>query len=118
VTPAEEAEAWRARAALADRYAALFKRYDLLVTPTFSDVAAPIPEGWDWPVPAIAWAAATYGVNATGLSAASVPCGFVDGLPVGLQVIAPQAQDDLVLAVSRAMEQRWPWTTPRPPLTP
>jgi len=118
VTAAEEAMAWRARAALVDRYAALFKTYDILVTPTFSDVAAPIPEGWEWPVPAIAWAAATYGVNATGLSAASVPCGFVDGLPVGLQVIAPQAQDDLVLAVSRAMEQQWPWTTTRPPLNP
>ena len=59
-------------------------------------------------MPVTQWAAATYGVNGTGLAAASVPCGFVDGLPVGLQVIAPQGRDDLVLDVSHAIEQRWP----------
>jgi Asp-tRNA(Asn)/Glu-tRNA(Gln) amidotransferase A subunit family amidase len=111
---AEEVAAWRTRGALADRYAALFDTYDLLLTPTFSDVAAPIPDGWESPVPVGEWAAATYGVNGTGLAAASVPCGFVDGLPVGLQIIAPPGSDDLVLDVSHAIEAHWPWAGERP----
>lgn len=114
ISIAEEAAAWRERAALADRYAALFKDYDMLLTPTFGDVAMPIPEGWEWPVPVVEWAAATYGVNGVGLAAASVPCGFVDGLPVGLQIIGPPGSDDLVLDVSHAIELRWPWIKERP----
>lgn len=114
---AEEVAAWKARGELVDRYASLFERYDLLLTPTFSEVAAPIPEGWESPVPVGQWAAATYGVNGTGLAAASVPCGFVDGLPVGLQIIAAAGHDDLVLDVSRAIEARWPWAGSRPAVT-
>jgi aspartyl-tRNA(Asn)/glutamyl-tRNA(Gln) amidotransferase subunit A len=35
----------------------------------------------------------------------SVPCGFVDGLPAGLQVIAPRFEDARVLRVAHAYEQ-------------
>jgi aspartyl-tRNA(Asn)/glutamyl-tRNA(Gln) amidotransferase subunit A len=35
----------------------------------------------------------------------SVPCGFVDGLPVGLQIIAPRFEDARVFRVAHAYEQ-------------
>jgi len=111
---AEEAAAWRARAMITEHYAALFKDHDILLTPTFGDVAAPILAECDAPVSEGGWAAQSYGVTGIGLPNASVPCGFVDGLPVGLQIIAQQGRDDFVFDVSHAIEQRWPWGKTRP----
>lgn len=52
----------------------------------------------------------TYPFNFTGNPAVSIPCGTTsDGLPVGLQVVAPRFREDLLLRFSRAFEQAWPW---------
>ena len=64
----------------------------------------------------LSWTAFTYPVNLTGLPAATVPCGFVDGLPVGLQIIGGWRQDLTVLRAARAFEQLAPWSQERPPL--
>jgi Asp-tRNA(Asn)/Glu-tRNA(Gln) amidotransferase A subunit family amidase len=114
ISVAQEVAAWRERAELVNRFETIFKGYDFIATPTYSDVAPAIPDGWGWPVSVISWAASTFGVNACGLAAASIPCGFVQGLPVGLQIIVPQGRDDLVFALSREIEQRWPWAAARP----
>lgn len=55
----------------------------------------------------------TYPFNFTGNPAASIPCGLTaDGLPVGLQVVAPRFREDLLLQFSRAFERAWPWELP------
>lgn len=116
-TPAtmnEELAAWRSIDVLRHRLSALFERHDVLMTPTFGDVAPPILDSWDALVPVTEWAAATFAVNGSGLCAASVPCGFVDGLPVGLQIIAPQGSDDLVFDLSRAIERHFRWAQKKP----
>ena len=46
----------------------------------------------------------TLGGNLAGLPGVSVPCGLSDGLPVGLQVLAPQWREDIALRVARAYE--------------
>ncbi len=52
------------------------------------------------------WSPFTYPFNMTGQPVASVPCGFDrDGLPIGMQLIAPWFRDDLVLAVSHAYQK-------------
>lgn len=52
----------------------------------------------------------TYPFNFTGNPAVSIPCGKTgDGLPVGLQVVAPRFREDLLLRFGRAFEQAWPW---------
>ena len=46
----------------------------------------------------------TLGANLAGLPGISVPCGMSEGLPVGLQVLAPQWREDVALRVARAYE--------------
>lgn len=46
--------------------------------------------------------------NWMGFPAVSVPCGFVDGLPVGLQIASWHGREDLVLRVARAFQQAFP----------
>ena len=98
-----------------------FGSRDLLLTPTLPVTA--FAAGDDHPgsiagreTTYLSWTAFTYPVNLTGLPAATVPCGFVDGLPVGLQIIGGWRQDLTVLRAARAFEQLAPWSQERPPL--
>jgi Asp-tRNA(Asn)/Glu-tRNA(Gln) amidotransferase A subunit family amidase len=58
--------------------------------------------------PALGWRP-TYPFNLTGHPVASIPAGFADGLPVGLQLVGRRGADDVVLAASAALERVRPW---------
>jgi Asp-tRNA(Asn)/Glu-tRNA(Gln) amidotransferase A subunit family amidase len=94
----------------------LLERYRVLVTPTTGRIAPKIHDRWEVMVPTMEYAAATIIVNATGLTAASIPCGFVEGMPVGLQVIGARGDEATVLRIAQAFEQRSPWAARRPAL--
>ena len=116
VTPEIYSEAQRARAALNSDLAELFARYDLLLTPTTPTVAfnarGRLPAEIDGrrvddPLEVVAY---TYPFNFSGHPAATVRAGFTDdGLPVGLQIVAPRHRDDLVLQAAYTYEQERPW---------
>lgn len=55
--------------------------------------------------------------NYTGLPSLSIPCGLVDEMPVGLQIIGPAFKDDIVLNVGYAIEQTNPLQGKKPRLT-
>jgi aspartyl-tRNA(Asn)/glutamyl-tRNA(Gln) amidotransferase subunit A len=44
--------------------------------------------------------------NLCGLPAITIPCGFVNGLPIGLQIIGPQFEENTILAFARAFQER------------
>lgn len=110
----------RERRRLNDRLAALFGRYDLLLTPTMPTEAfaagGPPPSVIEGEaVPPLGSAAFTYPFNISGHPAASVPAGFSkSGMPVGLQIVAPHHREDLLLQAARAFEQAQPWDRRQP----
>jgi aspartyl-tRNA(Asn)/glutamyl-tRNA(Gln) amidotransferase subunit A len=120
---AEVGDYQRQRLELVEQVAALFERYDLLLTPTLPTTAfaaaGPLPSVIDGeklasPIHAVAF---TYPFNATGHPAATVRAGFGDdGLPVGLQLVAERGREDLLLQVARAYERVRPFDEwPREP---
>lgn len=100
---------------------ALFDRFDLVITPTTS-VTAFEPGKRPTEVNGMQVESAygifpfTYIFNMTGHPAASVPCGFADGLPVGMQIAGRFGDESSVLRASEALEQALPWRTTRPVL--
>jgi len=74
-----------------------FEQVDVLLSPTSPSTAFNIAEKIDDPVSMYLSDIFTIGVNLAGLPAISIPCGFSDGLPVGLQLIAPHLQESRLL---------------------
>ncbi len=95
------------RALLYQRFAALFRDYDLLLTPTTPHAAPPADivyhtQGYDRWRDAIPY---TLPFNLTGLPAATLPCGLTDdGLPAGLQVVGPKFAERAILEACLAIE--------------
>lgn len=101
------------------------ERWDVLLTPTIDQVAPLIPDDWSYPYAPLEagpgeairqYVKYTMRVNLAGGCAASIPCGFVDGMPVALQVIGRRGGEMTVLRVARALEQIMPWADKRPAL--
>jgi len=101
----------------------LFKKYDLLLTPTLAVPPFAIEEGMGprvidgKEVSILGWMAFTFPFNLTGQPAASVPCGWTrEGLPVGLQIVGRRLDDVTVLQAAAAFEEASPWAQKKPPI--
>ena len=81
-----------------------FARCDAIVSATSPMVAFALGAKTGNPLAMYLCDVLTLGGNLAGLPGISVPCGSPDGLPVGLQVLAPQFREDLALRVARAYE--------------
>ncbi|MGL5137665.1 MAG: amidase family protein, partial [Beijerinckiaceae bacterium] len=97
------------RAALHDHMRRFHENHDALLTPTMPvtaitaglEVPADGSFGNEW----FGWSPYTWPFNVSGQPAASVPVGLApDGLPVGLQIVAPHRREDTVLRVARGVE--------------
>lgn len=102
-------------------FAAAFEQVDVVVGPTVPLVAPAIgrtfePGGPFNVAPRGIANRATVPCNLTGGPAISVPCGFSDGLPVGLQIMGPAFGEPLVLRAAAAYEAAGPWRGQHPPL--
>ena len=97
-------------------FARVFKTVDALVTPTSPVVAFPLGEKTADPVQMYLTDICTLPVNIAGLPGLSGPCGFSDGLPVGMQLIGPHLSDETLLRIGHAYEQATQWHEARPSL--
>ena len=104
------------RMRLRGRFDDLFRKADALVTPTvavtaFAAGTIGVGEINGRKVdPHLGWSPFSWPINLAGLPAATVPCGCDrDGLPIGLQIVAPRLAEDTILSVAAAFEQARPW---------
>ncbi len=93
-----------------------FGEVDVLMGPTTPTPAFAIGAKVDDPITMYLNDIYTIGANLAGLPAVSVPCGLVDGLPVGLQIIGPHFAEERLLAAAHAWQQQTEWHRKLPPL--
>ncbi|HLI25729.1 MAG TPA: Asp-tRNA(Asn)/Glu-tRNA(Gln) amidotransferase subunit GatA [Chloroflexota bacterium] len=94
-----------------------FERFDVLATPTSPTVAFRLGERLSDPLAMYLSDVCTIPVNLAGLPGLSVPCGFVDGLPVGLQLIGPPLSEGLLLRVAQRYQDATDWHRRYPSLS-
>ena len=108
-------KAQRVRAAIRHDYETAFEAVDVVATPTSPTTAFRLGERLDDPVQMYLADAFTASANLAGIPAISVPCGFADGLPVGLQLTAPAWAEPTLFRAAAAYERLTPWSAQVPP---
>jgi amidase len=107
------AKAQNLRRTLRQAYDAVLERYDLLLMPTTPMKAQPLPEPHcsreDYIARALEMINNTCPFDASGHPAMSVPCGMVDGLPIGMMLIGRKFDEPTILSASEAFEKSVKW---------
>jgi len=93
-----------------------FKKFDVLVGPTMPIPPFKIGEKIQDPLALYMCDVDTVSANLAGLPAISIPCGFADGLPIGMQILAPPLREDLLLQVAYRFEQNTTYKDRKPSL--
>jgi len=91
-----------------------FEKYDALVTPTSPTVPFKIGEKLDDPLQMYLSDVFTIPINIAGLPAITIPAGFGDGLPIGMQLIGKPFSEETLLKIAYAYEQATEWHKRRP----
>ena len=104
-------KAQRVRALINADFIDAFKQVDVLMGPTTPTPAFPIGAKTSDPITMYLNDIYTIGANLAGLPAISVPCGFVQELPVGLQIVGPHFSEGRVLNAAHAFQTATDWHT-------
>jgi len=106
-------QAQKVRTLIARDFEAAFSQVDVLISPTAPTTAFAIGEKLDDPIAMYRGDVATIPANLAGVPGMSLPAGLADedGLPVGVQLLAPATQDARLYGVGAALEamlqERW-----------
>ena len=109
-------KAQQARTLIRRDFDRVFDQVDALVTPTSPVVAFRLGEKINDPVEMYLIDVCTVPANIAGLPGISVPCGFSQGLPVGMQLIGAHLSEQRLLNIAYAYEQATSWHMERPEL--
>ena len=102
-------QAQKVRKLISDDFARAFREVDLVAGPTSPSPAFGIGHKTSNPIEMYLNDIYTIGANLAGLPAMSLPCGFVRGLPVGLQLIAPPLQEGPLLKAAHHYQRVTDW---------
>ncbi len=102
-------KAQRVRALIAADFERAFSTVDVLIGPTTPTVAFEIGAKTNDPVTMYLNDIYTIGANLAGLPGVSIPCGLVDGLPAGLQIVGPHFSEARLLNVAHRYQQESDW---------
>ena len=121
LTGADVARAYAQRTTLGERMRVFFESHDVLVMPVSQVPPFPVDEEYPTAINGreqptyLDWMRSAYLITVTGCPAISVPAGFTqDGLPVGIQIVAPHSGERRLLEIAEAFEQVSPATGVRP----
>jgi len=98
-------KAQKVRTLIKQDFDQVFEKFDVIVGPTAPTTAFAIGSQTDDPLTMYLNDILTIPVSLAGVPAISIPCGFVDEMPVGLQIIGKPFDEQTVLRVSHAFEQ-------------
>lgn len=107
-------KAQKVRTLIKNEFDQIFQKYDALVTPTSPTTPFKLGERVDDPLQMYLSDVCTLPVNIAGLPAISIPAGFANGLPVGMQIIGKPFDEETILRIAFAYEQATEWHKKRP----
>ena len=113
-------KAMRIRTTVQQKMRSMFGEVDILLAPSrfgpASKISEPIDRGRapEPPPKDLGMSALVPAGNLAGLPALCLPCGFADGMPVGLQLVGPAFSENLLLAVGKEFQTRTDWHRKRP----
>ncbi len=102
-------KAQRVRTLIRQEFDQAFEKYDALVTPTSPTVPFKIGEKVDDPLQMYLSDVCTLPINIAGVPAISIPAGFADGLPIGMQIIGKPFAEETILRTAYAYQEATEW---------
>jgi len=109
-------KAQKARTLIKQDFDKVFEQYDVIIGPTAPTTAFKLGAQVDDPLTMYLNDILTIPVSLAGVPAVSIPCGFADGMPVGMQIIGKAFDESTVLRVAHAYEQNTEHHKRRPEL--
>lgn len=107
-------KAMQVRTLLSKDFEDAFKKVDVMITPVSPTPPFKLGEKTDNPLAMYLSDIFTVTLNLTGNPGLSLPIGFIDGLPTGMQIIGPHFSEDLLYRVGYAYEQENPLYLKKP----
>lgn len=109
-------KALQVRTKIIEDFKSVFKKVDFLVGPTTPTTAFDLGEKTSDPIAMYMADLLTVPASVSGLPAISIPCGFINNLPCGLQIIGNYYNEKLILEVAGAYEMNTEWHKKEPEL--
>ncbi|OGE10822.1 glutaminyl-tRNA synthase (glutamine-hydrolyzing) subunit A [Candidatus Curtissbacteria bacterium RIFCSPLOWO2_01_FULL_42_26] len=109
-------KAMKVRRLIKEDFDNVFKRVDALICPTSPTLPFKLGEKVDDPLQMYLSDIFTVTQNLAGVPSLNIPCGFIQDLPVGMQIVGPHFSEKLLYQVGYAYEQETKWYKRKPKL--
>jgi aspartyl-tRNA(Asn)/glutamyl-tRNA(Gln) amidotransferase subunit A len=110
-------KAQKVRTLIKQEFDQAFEKCDALVTPTSPIVPFKLGEKLEDPMQMYLSDVCTLPINIAGIPAISIPAGFADNLPIGMQIMGKPFSEETLLRIAFAYEQATDWHKRKPPLS-
>lgn len=107
-------KALKVRTLIRNDLEAAFKKYDVIIGPTMPFPPFKLGEKIADPLANYMSDVDTVSANLAGLPAISIPCGFINDLPIGMQIMAPPLREDLTLQAAYTFEKNTNYGNQKP----
>ena len=109
-------KAMKVRRLIKEDFEKALKKVDILICPTSPTLPFKLGEKVDDPLQMYLSDIFVVSQNLAGVPSLNVPCGFIDNLPVGMQIVGPHFSEKLLYQVGYAYEQETKWYERKPEL--